>query len=151
MTPETDDVKKLAKLIKGILPSQGAYTAGAKIQVVSKLPKTDRQRKAIVAFANAYQKRWKEPADIFSASGADAFNILTRTIANVGPGKSAAGGATYMEDKIRLTGVQLNYNFTPNDHRGTDLDGIVNRFTSDGSFDFVAVYAPGKIPRYSTR
>lgn len=141
----------IATLIKGILPSQGAFTAGAKIQVVNKLPKTDRQRKAIVAFSNAYQKRWKEPADIFSATGADAFNILTRVIANVGPKKSAAAYAKYMEDKIRLTGVQLNYNFTPNDHRGTDLDGIVNRFNANGGFDFVAVYAPGKIPRYSTR
>ena len=141
----------LASLIKGILPSQGAYTAGAKIQVVRKLPKTDRQRKLILAFSKAYEKRFKEPADIFSATGADVFNILTRTIANVGPGKPAGSYTSYMEDKIRLTGVQLNYNFTPNDHRGTDLDGIVNRFNSSGAFDFVADYAPGKIPRYAEK
>jgi branched-chain amino acid transport system substrate-binding protein len=139
----------IAGLIKGILPSQGAYTAGAKIQVVDKLPKTDRQRKSIVAFSNAYKKRFKEPADIFSATGADAFNILTRAIANAGPNADAI--AKYMEDKIRLTGVQLNYNFRSTDHRGTDLDGIVNRFNSDGGFDFVAVYAPGKIPRYAEK
>jgi branched-chain amino acid transport system substrate-binding protein len=141
----------IAGLIKGILPAQGAYTAGAKVQVVGNLPNTDRQRKLIVAFAAAYQKKFNEPADIFSATGADAFNILTRAIAGAGVNASSDAIVKYMEDKIRLTGVQLNYNFTPGDHRGTDLDGIVEKYTPQGGFQFVAVYKPGQIPRYAER
>jgi branched-chain amino acid transport system substrate-binding protein len=141
----------IAGLIKGILPPQGAYTAGAKVQVFRSLPKTDRQLPFIIKFATAYEKAYGEPADIFSATGADVFNILTRAIAGAGVGANADAISQYMVDKIRLTGVQLNYHFRENDHRGTDLDGIVEKFTSAGRFQFVAVYAPAKIPRYAEK
>ena len=46
-----------------------------------------------------------------------------------------------MEDNIEYLGLQLEYNFTAEDHRGTSLSGIVARFTKDGTFELVTRYA----------
>jgi ABC-type branched-subunit amino acid transport system substrate-binding protein len=141
----------IADLIKGILPQKGAFTAGAKVQVYTKLSKSDRHYKSIVAFANAYEKRFNQPADIFAASASDMFTILTTAIAAAGPQADNDAVVKYMEDRIRFTGVHLSYNFNAGDHRGTDLDGIVERYTDKGTFDLVAQYKPSQIPKYSNR
>lgn len=141
----------IAALIKDLLPDQGAFTSGSWVQVPSQIPKTHPRRNIILRFATAYQAKYKKPADIFAATGHDAITILAKTIGNLPGGASSDAITKYMEDQMRLSGAQLSYNFRPNDHRGTDVEGLVQRFTADGSFRLVNAYAPGKIPRYSTR
>ncbi len=127
----------VAALIKDLLPSKGVLTGGEKIQVYEALPADDPQAKQIQAFATAYQAKFNSRPDLFAASAADAFTILLTAIEGAGEGANTAAVAKYMEDKVEYTGVQLTYNFTPEDHRGTGLSGIVVEFTDKGAFKFV--------------
>lgn len=141
----------IAGLIKDLLPDEGAFTSGSWVQVPSQIPQNHPRRAIILRFANAYRAKYKKPADIFAATGNDALTVLAKTIGNLPVGASADAITKYLEDEMRLSGAQLSYNFQANDHRGTDVEGLVERFTPAGGFRMVTAYAPGKIPRYSTR
>lgn len=139
----------IAELIKDILPKQGAYTAGAKIQVADALPDDDPQKQQIQKFAQAYQAAYDKPADIFAATAADAFSVLVDAIAKSGDGAGEADIAKTMVDAGPYQGVQLTYDFTDADHRGTDIDGVVEKFTPEGGFELVKTYDPSSVPTYS--
>lgn len=139
----------IAELIKDVLPEAGAFTAGAKIQVADALPDDDPQKEDILAFADAYEKKFNKPADIFAASAADAFTIVTTAIAEAGDGASPQDIAKTMVDAPSYQGVHLTYDFTAEDHRGTDIDGVVEKFTPEGGFELVEIYEPSDVPAYS--
>lgn len=141
----------IAGLIKDILPEQGAFTSGSMVQTPTQVPKNHARRAIILRFATAYQAKYKKPADIFAASGNDALTILAKAFGNVPVNATPEDVTKYLEDELRLSGAQLSYNFQANDHRGTDVEGVIDRFTPEGGFRLVTVYQPGKIPRYSTR
>lgn len=130
----------VAELIKGLLPSAGAYTGGEKIQVFEELEPDDPQAEKITEFATDYIDQFGERPDLFAAAAADAFEMLTMSIAAVGVDASSDDIVRYMEEEIDHTGVQLLYDFTADDHRGTSLSGIVVQFTEDGGFELEAQY-----------
>jgi branched-chain amino acid transport system substrate-binding protein len=139
----------IAELIKDVLPKQGAYTAGAKIQVADALADDDPQKQQIQEFAQAYQAAYSKPADIFAATAADAFSVLVDAIAKAGDGADEAAIAKTMIDAEPYQGLQLTYDFTDADHRGTDIDGVVEKFTPEGGFELVETYDPPSVPTYS--
>ena len=141
----------IAGLIKDILPEQGAFTSGSMVQTPTQVPRNHARRAIILRFATAYQAKYNKPADIFAASGNDAVTILAQGLGNLPVGATPEAVTKYLEDNLRLSGAQLSYNFQANDHRGTDVEGVVERFTPQGGFRLISVYQPGKIPRYSTR
>ena len=143
--------RPIAQLIKGILPSKGAFTSGSLVQVPQSIPANHPRRKIILAFTTQYRAAYHKPADIFAASGNDALNILTRAIGANPVGSDSATIAKYMEDSIRLSGAQLTYNFSPGDHRGTDVEGVIEKFTPAGGFKYVTTYPSNTLPRYATR
>lgn len=130
----------VASLIKELLPDSGVLTGGEKIQVYDQLPADDPQVEAITAFAKDYEAAFGLRPDLFSASAVDALMILLQSIAAVGTEAEPADVAKYMEDEIDYLGLQLQYNFTAEDHRGSSLSGIVVRFTDAGAFQFVTRY-----------
>lgn len=130
----------VAALIKDLLPSAGAFTGGEKIQVFEELSPDDPQAAQITEFATDYIEAYDKRPDLFAAAAADAFAILTTSIAEVGVDAAPADVVQYMEDNVDYLGVQLHYDFTADDHRGTNLSGIVARFTEDAGFVFEAQY-----------
>lgn len=130
----------VAELIKDVLPEAGVLTGGEKIQVYDQLPADDPQAADIMAFAEDFENEYGRRPDLFAASAVDALNILLQGISAVGTDAEPADVAKWLEDNIDYLGLQLHYDFTADDHRGTNLSGIVVRFTDDGTFELVAQY-----------
>lgn len=130
----------VAELIKDVLPEAGVLTGGEKIQVYDQLPTDDPQAPAIIEFAGQFEAEFGRRPDLFAASAVDALNILLEGISAVGPDAEPADIAKYLEDEIDYVGLQLEYDFSADDHRGTNLSGIVVKFTEDGTFELVTRY-----------
>lgn len=136
----------VAALIKDMLPAGGAFTGGEKIQVFDQLPESDPQKKQIVAFAEAYKAAHGKSPDLFAAAAVDAFDILTQSVAKVGGDPTGEALVKYLEDDLNYTGIQLTYDFSPENHRSSALSGIVLQFTKEGKFKLDRQYKDSEIP-----
>lgn len=136
----------VANLIKDMLPAAGVFTGGEKIQVFDQLANDDPQKKPITDFVTAYQKANNKRPDLFAAAAADAFDILTQSIAKLGGDPTGEQLVKHLEDDLNYTGIQLTYDFSPDNHRSAALSGIVLQFTKDGSFKLAKHYKDADIP-----
>lgn len=138
----------VAGLIKDLLPEAGVFTGGEKIQVYEQLPDNDPQKEAITEFAMAYEEAHGKRPDLFAAAAVDALDMLSQSIAALGGDPAGSDLATYMEDEVDHTGLQLIYDFDAENHRSQFLSGIVLKFTAEGGFELVEQYDDAEVPTF---
>lgn len=124
----------VAGLIAGLLPEGGLVTYGEPIHVIDELPE-DHPQADVLAEASA---RWQEensselPVDV-----AIMHDVITTFVAAAeGAGSTDADAMVQWleEDAEELVGLAGIYDFTADDHRGTQSSGLVIRFTEEGGF-----------------
>ena len=131
-----------AKSISSLLPAAGVFGPGEAPEVFDQLPSDFPKPNADAAkkFAATWVTDLGNAPDWNAAAAYDCLNILLEASAKGGQGGDAM--VKYMTSHT-FTGALFNYKFTADDHRGSQYEGLLVRFTTDASkpFKFVDYYA----------
>lgn len=105
--------------------ANGIVFPGYKIGIAEELPEGDPMKAVILRFKRDYEARFKEPANIFGAFAHDAFSMLKIAMERARQ-LTRADVRDALEANIKgFTGASGIYTFSPTDHNGYSLDGLV--------------------------
>jgi branched-chain amino acid transport system substrate-binding protein len=102
---------------------EGVMMPSTKIVVGDQLPDSDIQKKKILAYVKAYQKKFNREPGTMVAYGADAAFIVVNAIKNVGPDRAKIRDA--IENTKGYVGLSGIYNLSAKDHNGLSMEDIV--------------------------
>lgn len=105
--------------------ANGIVFPGYKIGIAEELPDADPMKPVILKFKKDYESRFGEPASIFGAFAHDAFSMLKIAIEHT-PQLTRAAVRDSLEKNVKgFAGASGVYTFSPTDHNGYSLDGLV--------------------------
>jgi branched-chain amino acid transport system substrate-binding protein len=102
---------------------EGVMMPSTKIVVGDQLPDSDVQKKKIIDYVKAYQKKFNHEPGTMVAYGADAAFIVINAIKKVGPDRTKIRDA--IENTKGYVGLSGIYNISPKDHNGLSMEDIV--------------------------
>jgi branched-chain amino acid transport system substrate-binding protein len=100
--------------------------------VADALPAGHPQKAVLVAYRDAYQKRWGEEVSGFGGYAWDAFQLLAAAIEKVGLDRARVRAA--LESTQGFVGQSGVFRFSPADHNGLGLDSFEMLTVKDGKF-----------------
>ncbi|MHC1712128.1 MAG: ABC transporter substrate-binding protein [Solidesulfovibrio sp.] len=104
--------------------AEGLLLAAGKITAAEKLPDSDPQKAGLVAYAKAYEERFKSPASTFGGHGYDSLHLAVLAIEAAGSDKPEAVRDAL--EKIKdFPGIGGTFTFTPADHAGLGPDAFI--------------------------
>lgn len=111
-----------AQSIKGYVPKQ-MYFTGPPIMAWRDLSDKNPLKPGLKAFAESFAKRYSKDPDYYNTFGYDTMGLLFDTIAKAGDDPVKLRDA--LQTTKSYTGVHAVFNLTPEDHRGTSIEGPV--------------------------
>ncbi len=112
--------------------AEGVIFAHGRILVAEGLPDSNPQKAVLVAYKKAYEARFKEDVSGFGGHAYDAFELLAKAIAVVGPDREKVRSA--IENMKGFVGTAGVFNFSPQDHNGLGVDALEMLTVKDGRF-----------------
>ena len=103
--------------------AEGIILPSGRVIVASVLPKSDQQKKSLLAYVNDYKKHFKVEGDHFGGHAWDAVMLLKGAIER-GDG-SPASIRNEIENTRNFKGIGGIFNFAPQDHAGLTKDAFV--------------------------
>ena len=104
--------------------ADGLLLPAGKITAAAKLPGTDAQKAQLVAYATAYDERYKAPVSTFGGHGYDSLHLAVKAIADAKSDKPEAIRDAL--EKIKgFAGIGGIFTFTPEDHAGLGPDAFI--------------------------
>jgi branched-chain amino acid transport system substrate-binding protein len=103
--------------------SEGIILPSGRVLVADLLPKSDRQKKSLLAFVQQYQKRYKAEGDHFGGHAWDAMMLVKGAIER--GGATPAGIRAQLEKTRNFAGIGGIFNYSPTDHSGLTKDAFV--------------------------
>ncbi len=103
--------------------ANGVIFPAGRLIVVNDIPASDPQKKALLAYANAFKKQYKRDPDTFGGHAWDAIQLVKEALAKVGPDKAKI--RSFIENKKNYVGIGGIFNFTPQDHNGLGKNAFV--------------------------
>jgi branched-chain amino acid transport system substrate-binding protein len=119
-------VKAAGSAAEGVIFPLGA------LLVADSLPATSAQKPVLVAYRDAYQKRYGEEVSGFGGYAWDAFQLLAQAIGKVGFDQAKVRAA--LETTQGFVGQSGVFRFSPADHNGLGLDSFELLTVKDGRF-----------------
>jgi branched-chain amino acid transport system substrate-binding protein len=101
---------------------EGVFITGYKLAVIDQIPASDPQKKIIVAYRDAFQKRYNKAPSPFGALVYDAFSSLTDQIRKVGTDRAKIRAG--LENLKSYSGAAGIYTTSPSDHNGFLVDSM---------------------------
>jgi branched-chain amino acid transport system substrate-binding protein len=86
------------------------------------LPKDHIQKAVIMAYTEAYEKKYKEPVSSFGGHAWDSLHIAVKALEAVGPDRSKI--RDFVENLTGFVGQHGVFNFSPSDHNGLSKDDL---------------------------
>ncbi len=102
------------------------------LAVADALPDSSPQKKVLVGYRDAYQKKYGEDVSGFGGYAWDAYEILAAAIRKVGPDRAKIRAA--IEETKGFVGQSGTFNFSPTDHNGLGIDSFEMLTVKDGKF-----------------
>lgn len=103
--------------------SEGIILPSGRVLVADRLPKNDKQKKALLAFVKEYQKNFKAEGDHFGGHAWDAMMLLKGAIER--GGATPAAIRAQLEKTRNFAGIGGIFNYSPTDHSGLTKDAFV--------------------------
>lgn len=103
--------------------ADGVLTVGSKFDAAGELPDADPQKKPLLAFRDAFHKKYTRDANQFAGGAFDGYQIAKAALAKAGTDSAklcAAIGAT--RNYVGVSGI---YNYSPTDHSGLTEESVV--------------------------
>ena len=103
--------------------SEGIILPSGKVIVAHMLPKSDKQKKSLLAYVNNYRKHYNVEGDHFGGHAWDAVMLLKGAIERVDDAPDAI--RQELENTRNFRGIGGIFNFSPQDHAGLTKDAFV--------------------------
>lgn len=103
--------------------AEGIMLPSGKVLVADLLPKTDKQRKSLIAYVNEYRRNYKVEGDHFGGHAWDAMMLLKGALQRGGASRVAVRAE--LERTRNFAGIGGIFNFSPHDHSGLTKDAFV--------------------------
>jgi len=113
--------------------AEGVLFPAGRLHVADQLPATHPQRAVLVAYRDAYERKYKEDASGFGGYAHDAFLILRTAIERTG-GTDPEKVRAAIEGTQGLVGASGTFNFSAADHNGLDVDAFEMLTVKHGKF-----------------
>jgi branched-chain amino acid transport system substrate-binding protein len=113
--------------------AEGIIFPCARLIVASELPDSNPQKKLLVKYNADYKAMYKEDASTFGGHAFDALNILKAAI-EAAKSTDADKIASAIEGIKDFSGTGGVFSFSPEDHNGLQMDGIVMVTVKKGKF-----------------
>jgi branched-chain amino acid transport system substrate-binding protein len=117
--------------------AEGLYLPAGKLTVAAQLPEADPQKALLVAYAKAYEDRFKAPASAFGGYAYDGLMLVAKAIETA---KDAAPASIRdnLEKIDGFPGISGVFHFSPTDHNGLDETAFVMVTITGGDFRLLA-------------
>jgi branched-chain amino acid transport system substrate-binding protein len=102
--------------------ANGIILPSGHVIVANLLPKSDKQKKALMAFTNSYKKLYGTEGDHFGGHAWDAVMLLKGAIER--GGDSPAAIRDELEKTRNFSGIGGTFNFSASDHAGLTMDAF---------------------------
>ena len=96
--------------------ANGVIFPAGKLIVVDDIPNSDPQKKVLLAYRAAFQKKFKRGPDTFGGHAYDAIQLVVKALGKVGPDKAKIRGD--IESTKNHVGIGGVFNFSPTEHNG---------------------------------
>jgi branched-chain amino acid transport system substrate-binding protein len=103
--------------------AEGIRLPSGKVLVADLLPKSDKQKAALLGFIKDYQRNFKAEGDHFGGHAWDAVMLVKSAIER--GGDTPAGIRNALETTRNFPGIGGVFNFSPTDHAGLTKDAFV--------------------------
>ena len=114
--------------------AEGIIFPCGRLLVAEKLPDSNPQKEALVAYKTAYESKYGEDVSTFGGHAYDSLMIVVQAIKNAGSAERDA-----VRDAIEkisgFPGTGGVFNFTAEDHNGLGMDSIVMLTVKNGEFE----------------
>jgi len=112
--------------------AEGVIFPLGRLAVADALPAGDPQKAVLVAYRDAYQKRYGEEVSGFGGYAWDAFQLLAAAVEKVGLDRAKV--RTALENTQGFVGQSGVFRFSASDHNGLGLDSFEMLTVKDGKF-----------------
>jgi branched-chain amino acid transport system substrate-binding protein len=112
--------------------AEGVIFPLGKLAIADALPPGDPQKKVLVEYRDAYQKRYGEEVSGFGGYAWDAFQLVAAAVEKVGLDRARVRSA--LESTQGFVGQSGIFRFSPQDHNGLGIDSFVMLTVKDGRF-----------------
>jgi len=103
--------------------SEGIILPSGRVIAANLLPKSDQQKKSLLAYVNDYKKQFKVEGDHFGGHAWDAIMLLKGAIERVGDSPDAI--RKELENTRSFKGIGGIFSYSPQDHAGLTKDAFV--------------------------
>ena len=103
--------------------SEGIILPSGRVIAANLLPKSDQQKKSLLAYVSDYKKQFKVEGDHFGGHAWDAIMLIKSAIER--GGDSPAAIRKELENTRSFKGIGGIFNFSPQDHAGLTKDAFV--------------------------
>jgi branched-chain amino acid transport system substrate-binding protein len=115
--------------------SEGIILPSGRVIVAHMLPKSDKQKKSLLAYVNNYKKYYNVGGDHFGGHAWDAVMLLKGAIERGGDAPDAI--RQELENTRNFRGIGGIFNFSPQDHAGLTKDAFVLVTIKNGNWTLV--------------
>jgi branched-chain amino acid transport system substrate-binding protein len=112
--------------------AEGVIFPLGRLPIADALPASHPQKAVLVAYRDAYQKRYGEDVSGFGGYAWDAFMLLSQAIEKVGLDRAKVRAA--LEGTQGFVGQSGVFRFSPTDHNGLSIDSFEMLTVKDGRF-----------------
>ncbi len=103
--------------------ADGIILPSGRVLVADRLPNSDKQKKALLAFVREYQRHFKAEGDHFGGHAWDAMMLLKGAIERGGASRTAI--RSQLEKTRNFAGIGGIFNYSSSDHSGLTKDAFV--------------------------
>ena len=116
--------------------AEGLLMAAGQITAPDKLPDSDPRKAQLVAYAKAYEERFKAPTSTFGGHGYDSLHLAVKAIEAAGTDAPEAVRDA-LEKTKDFAGIGGTFTFTPTDHAGLGPDAFTMLTIDKGDWKIV--------------
>ena len=115
--------------------AEGITLPSGRVIVAQMLPKSDKQKKSLLAYVNDYKKHYKVEGDHFGGHAWDAIMLLKNAIER--GGDSPGSIRKELENTSNFKGIGGIFSFSPKEHAGLTKDAFVLVTIKNGNWELV--------------
>ncbi|MRR05928.1 MAG: ABC transporter substrate-binding protein [Deltaproteobacteria bacterium] len=115
--------------------AEGIILPSGRVLVADLLPKSDKQKKTLLAFVKEYQRNFKTEGDHFGGHAWDAMMLLKGAIERGGASRAAI--RAQLEKTRNFAGIGGIFNYSASDHSGLTKDAFVLVRVKNGDWALV--------------
>ncbi|HIE03874.1 MAG TPA: ABC transporter substrate-binding protein [Candidatus Latescibacteria bacterium] len=112
--------------------AEGVIFPCGRLLIAEQLPDDHPQKKVLMEYKRAYERKFKEPVSTFGGHAYDAFWLVINALKEVGPDRAKI--RDYIEHVKGFVGTGGIFNFSPKDHNGLTKDAFAILTVRKGRF-----------------